>query len=331
MKAKTPHPGRLLAISGDFWQSSALHAAVNLDIFSVIEGGADSTATVAAAIDGDPRATGVLLNALAAMDLLDKTGEVFANTEESRRFLVHTSPDYIGYIIGHHHHLVSGWHRLDEAVRTGRPVTSPEAFEDPAVRRNFLMGMFNLASQLAPRVATGIDLSGRRRLLDLGGGPGTYAIHFCRRNDALQAVVFDRPTTRPFAEDVIARFGLAPRIDFQAGDYLADPIPGTYDVAWLSHILHAEGPADCARLLKKVHAALAPGGLILIHDFLLNESLDGPLFPALFSLNMLQATASGRAYSRGQIEVMLTQAGFNDPRAVPLESPNDSGIVAATK
>lgn len=331
MNAANYHPGRLLGISGGFWQASALHAAVKLDLFSVIEDGAGRAEEVAAAIDAAPRAVAMLLNALAAMGLLRKVDDVFANTEESRLFLVRSSPEYMGYIIGHHHHLVNGWNRLDEAVRTGRPVSRQTSFDDPDVRRNFLMGMFNLASLLAPQVAGRIDLTGRRRLLDLGGGPGTYAIHFCRRNEKLEAVVLDRPTTRPFAEEIIARYGLSERIAFRAGDYSTDALPGGGDVAWLSHILHAESPASCGELLKKVYEALVPGGLILIHDFLLAETMDGPLFPALFSLNMLQGTRAGQAYSRGQIETMLQVAGFNNFFVIALESPNDSGIVGATK
>jgi SAM-dependent methyltransferase len=191
--------------------------------------------------------------------------------------------------------------------------------------------MYNLASRLAPQAAQRVDLAGRRRLLDLGGGPGTYAIHFCRANAALAAVVFDRPTTRPFAREVIARHGLAARITFQAGDYLYDPLPADCDVAWLSHVLHAESPENCRMLLDRVHAALDSGGLILIHDFLLGDNLDGPLFPALFSLNMLQGTTAGQAYSRLQIEAFLKAAGFTQISSIVLESPNDSGIVSARK
>ena len=325
------HPGRLLAISGSFWEASALHAAVKLDVFSAIEEGARTAAETAASIGADPRATGMLLNALTAMELLHKREGRYENTEESRRFLVSASPEYVGFIIGHHHHLVAGWHRLDEAVRSGRPVRGSGSFEDPQVRHNFLMGMFNLASLLAPQVARRIDLTGRHRLLDLGGGPGTYAVHFCRQNKSLEAVVYDRPETRPIAQQIIARFGLGDRIAFQAGDYLADTLPDAFDVVWVSHILHAESPENCAELMAKIHAALKPGGSVLIHDFLLAESMDGPLFPALFSLNMLQGTEAGQAYSRGQVESMLKTAGFTNLAAVAIDSPNDSGIVTATK
>ena len=164
-------------------------------------------------------------------------------------------------------------------------------------------------------------------LLDLGGGPGTYAIHFCLENPRLQADVYDLPTTRPFAEKTIQEFDLSDRINFVDGNYLEDPISGSYDVAWLSQILHAEGPADCRSIIQKAVGALEPNGLIIIHEFILNNTMDGPLFPALFSLNMLLGTESGQSYSERQLTDMLADAGVNNIRRIPIESPNDSGLL----
>jgi hypothetical protein len=189
------------------------------------------------------------------------------------------------------------------------------------------MGMFNMAMGLAPRIVPAIDVSNRQHLLDLGGGPGTYAIHFCLHNDALKATVYDLPTTRPFAERTIQQFKLADRIDFMDGNYLEGPVAGRYDVAWLSHILHGEGPADCRMIIQKTVDALEPGGMIIIHEFILNNSMDGPLFPALFSLNMLLGTESGQSYSEEQIIDMLAVAGARDIRRIAIKSPNDSGII----
>jgi SAM-dependent methyltransferase len=189
------------------------------------------------------------------------------------------------------------------------------------------MGMFNLAMNLAPQVAARLDLSGRHRLLDLGGGPGTYAVHFCLKNPRLKATVFDLPSARPFALKTIGKFGLADRIDFQEGDYVSQNIEGLYDAAWLSQILHAEGPETCRDIIQKTASALKPGGLIIIHEFIMNDTMDGPLFPALFSLNMLLGTSGGQAYSEKQIRVMLADAGTENIQRIPLQSPNDSGII----
>jgi SAM-dependent methyltransferase len=271
-----------------------------------------------------------LLNALAAMGLVEKKDGRCACPPSIQRLLAKDSPDYIGHIILHHHHLMESWARLDESVRSGRAIRDRSSVGREEWRESFLMGMFNLAMAIAPRMAEAIDLSGRRRLLDLGGGPGTYAIHFCLKNPALAAAVFDLPTTRPFAEKTISRFQLNRRIDFSAGDYHSDGIPGRYDVAWLSHILHAEGPEACRNIIQKTVSALEPGGMIIIHEFILNDTLDGPLFPALFSLNMLLGTESGRSYSEAELSAMLAAAGVRDIRRIPVQTPNDSGVIRGT-
>ena len=189
------------------------------------------------------------------------------------------------------------------------------------------MGMFNLAMKVAPLVAKTIDLSGHQRLLDVGGGPGTYAIHFCLSNPALKATVYDLPTTQPFAEKIIARFGVTDRVEFAPGDYVKEDIPGTYDAAWLSHIFHAHGPETCRQIVQKTVSALVPGGKIMVHDFILKDSLDGPLFPALFSLNMLLGTSDGRSYSQVQIAEILSAAGVKQIKRVAFQGPADSGIM----
>ncbi len=322
--------GELLATSNAYWRGCTLQAAVRLDIFSAIAGGKDGITDIAADLGTDPRATGFLLDALAGMGLLSREDEVYANTGAAASFLVKDSPQYMGYIILHHHHLLDGWSHLDKAVLTGEPVPMRSHGED-VDREAFLMGMFNLAMGNAPTVTAAIDLGGRRRLLDLGGGPGTYAIHFCLANPDLRAVIYDRATTEPFARKTIEKFSLAERIDFIGGDFITDPIEGgSYDVAWLSHVLHSNGPDECSQLIVKVVAAMESGGLILIHDFILNNDKAGPEFPALFSLNMLINNPAGRSYSEEEIMAMLKHAGVQDIQRLSWQGPNNSAIICGT-
>lgn len=320
-------PGRLLEVSGGYWSTSALHAAVGLDLFTALGSEELSAEEVAARLGAEPRATAMLLNALTALGLVRKREECFANTAAAGTYLRRDSEHYLGHIIRHHHFLMESWAHLEQAVRSGRSQRKATVSDEDG-RESFLLGMFNLASLLAPTLVKQIDLGDRRRLLDLGGGPGTYAIHFCRHNPQLQAVVYDLPTTRPFAEQTIACFGLQERIDFQDGNFLRDPIQGTYDVAWLSHVLHGEGPEGCARLLRQAVAALEPGGLLLVHEFILDDDLAGPPFPALFSLNMLLGTEGGQAYSGAQIATMLEAAGVTGVRRLPLSLPGETGVIA---
>jgi hypothetical protein len=327
MTAEELNPEKILKLSGSYWETCALHAGVKLDVFTIIGKDHLIGEDVAEKLNGDKRGVKTLLNALSAMDFLVKKEDTYANTPLSYTFLSKDSSRYIGHIVKHHHNLIDSWSRLDVAVQSGRSVRHRATHTDKEQRENFLMGMFNLAMNLAPVLAPKVDLSGRRHLLDLGGGPGTYAIHFCMSNPRLKATVYDLSTTRPFAERTIAKFNLQDRIDFKPVDYLEDEIEGIYDVTWLSHILHGEGPEDCRKIIGKAVSALEPGGMILIHDFILNNSMDGPLFPALFSLNMLLGTPSGRSYSEKQIKDMLSDAGVREIRRIYFESPNDSGII----
>jgi SAM-dependent methyltransferase len=327
MNTQEWHPGTLLELSGYSWKTCTLHAAVKLDVFTAAGDQALTAKELASKLNVANNGLERLLNALTAMALLSKSGNKFSNTPAGKNFLSKTGDQYLGHIIMHHHHLVESWTHLDQAVKTGMPVRNRASFSDEEWRESFLMGMFNMAMAIAPRLVPLIDLGSRRHLLDLGGGPGTYAIHFCLKNPQLKASVFDLLTTRPFAEKTIKKFNLSDRIDFMDGNYLEDRISGRFDVAWLSHILHGEGPEDCLEILKKTVAVLEPEGLILIHDFLLNNSMDGPLFPALFSLNMLLGTSSGQSYSENRVADMLSRAGVKDIRRIPFESPNDSGIM----
>ncbi|AMV71524.1 helix-turn-helix SAM-dependent methyltransferase [Desulfuromonas sp. DDH964] len=332
METTTWTPAELLKLSGSYWQTCTLHAGVKLDLFTKLTEQSRSAAELAAALAIPERGLAMLLDALAALELLRKEGENYAATAFAAAFLDRNAPGYLGHIILHHHHLVESWSRLDEAVRSGSPVrrrASHDAGE--AEREAFLMGMFNLANLLAPKVAAQVDLAGRRHLLDLGGGPGTYAIHFCRRNPQLRATIVDLPTTRPFAEETVARFGLSERIDFVAGDFNDDAIPGAFDVAWLSHVLHSEGPQPCAQLLAKAVAALEPGGLLLVQEFILDATRTSPLFPALFSLNMLIGTPDGQSYSEPELAAMLREAGLQAVERIPLELPNGAGVMVGRK
>jgi len=321
-------PKELLAISGDYWKACALHAGAMLDVFTPLANGPQSAPELARALAVDARALGMLLDALSAMGLLTKDGRTYSLAQCAKEFLVKDAPRYLGDIIRHHHRLMASWSRLPETIRTGKQSREWTMCDDDG-RSDFLMGMFNLASGIAPVLAKAIDLSGRKRLLDLGGGPGTYAIHFCLANPDLTAMVFDLPGTKPFAEKTIARLGASGRVDFASGNYLADPVPGGFDVAWLSQILHSEGPANASAIVKKAVQALKPGGLLFIHEFMLNDAKDGPEHAALFSLNMLLGTAAGQAYSEKELREMLIQAGAKDITRLDFKGPADSGVLRA--
>lgn len=326
--------GTLIETSGNYWKSCTLHTGVKLDIFTIIGTGSKSSDEIAKKINGNLRGVSALLNALTAMELLNKTEGKFSNTAFSKQLLSKDSVDYTGFIIMHHHHLIASWTEMSESVLSGNPNRSSVSNTDKETEReSFLMGMYNMASGIAPIYSKIIDLNDCMHLLDLGGGPGTYAIHFCLNNPKLTATVFDLPTTRKFAEKTIKSFNLSGKIQFKEGDYLDKntDLEQEYDAAWLSQILHGEGLEDAELIVAKAVKALKPGGKIFIHDFILKNTMDGPLFPALFSLNMLIGTDKGQAYSEAQLREMLEKCGITNIQRLDVSSPNDAGIVTGVK
>jgi SAM-dependent methyltransferase len=325
---------RLLEMSGSYWQTFTLHTGVKMEVFTAIGGNELSAGEVGAKLGADALGMETLLNALSAMDLLVKSGGRYRNTEFSAKFLVKGSPDYTGFIIMHHHHLVDAWNRMSESVMSGKPCRkkSSSNTDSEVERESFLMGMFNIAMGLAPSFAREIDLSGRTRFLDFGGGPGTYAIQFCLANPGMTATVFDLPTTRVFAEKTIERFGLKDRVDFAEGSYTDERVnlEREYDVAWISHNLHGEGPETAEKVVAHAVSAVKPGGLVLIHEFILNDDKSGPLFPALFSINMLVGTENGRAYSEGELKGMLERNGVTDVKRLDIKAAVTSGVICGT-
>lgn len=330
MNTTTWNPGSLLQVSGNYWQTFTLHTGVKLDLFTCLGDGPMTADRMAEKLGADERGTAMLMNALSAMGLLVKSGETYTSAEAAAQFLDRNSDAYIGHMILHHHHLTDTWARLDEAVISGKSLDSRNLASREQRREAFLMGMYNIASQQAPQIASVIDLEDRKWLLDLGGGPGTYAIHFCKHNPSLKAVVYDLPTTRPFAEQTIARHDVSDRVSFTPGNYVDEGIPGRYDAVWISHILHAEGPKGCDAILEKAVGALATGGIVLIHEFILDDTMDGPLFPTLFSLNMLQGTELGQSYTESQIRQMLEKSGLSDIERLNYVGPTESGIMKGT-
>ncbi|NOX32468.1 MAG: methyltransferase domain-containing protein [Deltaproteobacteria bacterium] len=331
MKSFDWNPGSLLEMSGYYWKTCTLHTGVKLDIFTAIGQDTLSLNDINRKLRVDKQGLATLLNALSALELLVKKDGKYSNSPPSLTFLSKGSDKYIGFMIMHHHNLMESWHKMDKAIIDGRPAGNRASFaEGEEQREHFLMGMFNIGMTTAPGLSKELDLSGCKRLLDLGGGPGTFAIHFCLANPQLKASVYDLDTTRPFAEKTINKFNVSDRIDFISGNYIEDEFvqPNAFDAAWLSHILHAEGPGQAKKIIGKAVSALKPGGRIFIHDFILNDNMDSPLFPAIFSINMYLGTPEGRAYSEAQLSDMLKDNGVKNIERLNFKGPMQSGILS---
>jgi SAM-dependent methyltransferase len=190
--------------------------------------------------------------------------------------------------------------------------------------------MDDVTLELAPQVVAQLDLNGVRRLLDIGGGPGTYARAFLDTYPQLQEVsIFDLPFALAVASERLAGFKRRDAVHLVPGDFHHDPLGSGFDAIWISQVLHSQDEAGCRRLIGKAIQALNPGGRLFIHEFLLDDSQTQPLTAALFAVHMLVMTAAGRTYSGREVAGWLRERGLVDIAIRPVS--DDTGVVEGRK
>jgi ubiquinone/menaquinone biosynthesis C-methylase UbiE len=182
--------------------------------------------------------------------------------------------------------------------------------------RHFTLALSGRANNVAPHLAEKLDLCQHRKLVDLGGGTGIYALELLKQNPHLRAVVMDRPEVLVVAEECARDSGVTERHELIAGDMFTDPIPHGTDVILLSNILHDWNIAECQQLISRCAHALPIGGRICIHDVFLHDELDGPLPIALYSAALFTLT-EGRAYSAAEYRTWMEACGLRVSPPVP--------------
>ena len=313
------------------WQPArVLMAANHLGFFTALGDGALSAEEVASRCDTHPRSTRTLLNACVALGILEKEAALYRNSAEAQVSLVRGKLGYTGDAIAHQEDLWQPWGKLHEAVRTNERVAERSNLDaQTEVHRNFILAMHNRAVSSAPLLADALDLSGRRQLFDAGGGPGTYAIALVKRYPGLRAIVFDLPQTIEITQDIITDAGVNDSVTTRAGNYFRDDFGQGNDVVLLSAILHSMAPERSQGLLLKAYDSLVNGGLVVVHEGLIDEEGTSPMRAVLFSLNMLVNTGQGQSYSGGEIMGLMEAVGFIEPRIIPIPGAGTSLVISA--
>ena len=303
-------------------------------LFTHLAAGAQTLTQVAQALGLAERAAGRLLYACAALGLVQATGNVFRNTPLTQKYLVEGRPTFIGSdlhmfdALGYHR-----WEQMSAALRHNGPVDELRhpyihLSEDAEAARLFSAAQHAGSRSLGYALARRVDFTPFTCLLDLGGGSGAYTVEILRRYPHLRAIILDVPQVSRLAEEVIRQEGLAERVRTVAGDYEHDPLPPGPDVVLWSGNLHASSPESCRRVLTRLRALLPPAGMVLIHDYLLDDTHTGPLIPALLALHLTLVSAHGQVYSGAELCALLAQARFEEVRIEPF-LPGHSSLVSA--
>lgn len=286
------------------------------------------------------RAWVVLSCALKAMGILVESdqGQV-SLTERAKEFLTGGEFDMKGYIglVAQTPGVLALLERLTSNQPAGNRANEGDAFifregkasamDDEAAARRLTLALSGRARICGPSLAQALVKQGKKRILDVGGGSGLYAIGLLKIDPAIRVTVWDRGAVLKVAADFAKEYGVADRLELLDGDMFRDPVPAGFDGVLLSNILHDWDVPECVTLLQRLRKGIAPGAHLWIHDVFLNEKLDGPLSLALYSTALFSLT-EGRAYSAGEYRAMLQKSGFADQHEI-IETAVHCGVLTA--
>jgi len=279
-----------------------LGAAVRESLLEAVAGPARPAETVAKGLGMDARAVYVVLSALAELGVLAEEREGFRVLEEHRGpLLVRDHPDYVGQSVVHRFELIGSWGRIPEILRTGRPVEDRTAAGFGGTE-TFIAAMRRGARPGAGAVAGSVlaRLPGGARILDVGGGPGTNAEAFAA--GGARVTVFDRPEVVELMRETLSASG----IWTEAGDMNEGLPEGPFDAVYFGNTSHMYGPEENRALFARMRRSLAPGGLLVVREFVRGLGEDA----ALFAANMLVLTPRGGTYTAEEYERWLLEAGY---------------------
>jgi SAM-dependent methyltransferase len=328
-------PERIQRFVWAFAPPLVIDAAVRHRVFDVLAKRKSTLGELAQATGASNRGLAAILGVLVGLGLLARDdAERYALTPESEAFLVSGQPGFLGGIFRHvSAQLAPNWLRLADIVGSGKPAGPVGlAAESAPYFAEFVEALFPNSYPSARALAAALDLaglSGPFSVLDLGAGSGVWGIALAQASPHITVRAVDWPEVLTVTRRVAERFGVGDRLSTVGGDLHEVEFGGGHQVATLGQILHSEGVERSRALLRRTHAALAPGGTIAIAEFLVDADRRGPMSGLIFAVNMLVNTEAGDVYTFEQIAGWLTEAGFTNPRQLPVPAP--SPLILATR
>jgi hypothetical protein len=332
-------PSPILGTAFAFWNAKVLLSAVELGLFSALEGEKLTAAELGTQLGLHPRGTVDFFDALVAMKFLERDGDGpqarYSNTPAGSMYLVNTSPRYIGGILEMlNARLFKFWHDLPEALRTGKPQNEikhtgkamfDELYSDPQRLEQFMGAMTGLSRLNFEVLAEKFDFSPFKTLCDIGGATGLLSMEVARRHPHIRCISFDLPVVEPIARKSIAKAGLSDRVTTASGDFFKDPLPKA-DLITMGMILHDWNLDKKKQLIRAVYDALPSGGAFIVIEALIDDARRENVFGLLMSLNMLIEFGDAFDYSAADFGKWCGEVGFKRFEKLPLAGPSSAAI-----
>jgi len=333
--ASPPNPVQIFSTIQGYQRVYALKAAVDIDLFTAIAKGSRTPSEIAKACNAAERGIRILCDALVVMGFLTKAGNAYALTPDTAFFLDSRSPAYLGLAFKFllHPTQLAHFEHLGEAVRKGGSSDddSTLAPDDP-IWIEFAKGMAPLmlpaANAMAAMLAAELGSRPSAKVLDIAASHGLFGITVAQRLPKAHIYALDWANVLEVAKANAVKQGLADRYHLLPGSALEVDYGTGFDAILITNLLHHFNPSENEKMLKKAHAALNPGGQVIILEFVPNDDRVSPPVPAMFSLTMLGSTPEGDAYTLAEYAAMCRNAGLETPRLIPLEPMPQSLVVA---
>ena len=321
--AHQPTPERIFQTLAGYQQTAAMKAAIELDLFTAIGEGEDTTDRLAARCQAAERGMRILCDYLTVLQFLVKDDGRYRLTPEAELFLDRRSPAYIGgavnFLAGDH--LVEAFRGLTESVRQGGTTMAAEGSVTPEhpMWEDFARSMMALMRQPAEAIAGIVDAAamGPSKVLDIAAGHGIFGITIARHNPQAEIYALDWPKVLRVASENAEAAGISERFHMIPGDAFSVDFGTDYDLVLLTNFFHHFDPPTCETLMRKVHAALREGGRAVTLEFVPDEDRVSPPVAASFPLVMLGTTPAGDAYTFSEYERMFRHAGFSRSEGQP--------------
>jgi hypothetical protein len=325
-----PRPDHILQLGMGFWGSKTLLSAVELQLFTELAKHPETLAELSARLGLHPRSAHDFLDALVALNMLERRDGTYYNTPSTDLFLDKRKPSYIGGILEMaNHRLYPYWGGLTTALRTGEPQNEtsrgePSPFTalyaDPERLRGFLKAMTGISHGANMAIGRQFPWKNYKSAVDVGTAQGDLISQVTLANPHLAGIGFDLPEVGPVFEDYIAENGLADRVKFHPGSFFDSPIPNA-DVVMMGHILHDWDLDTKKMLVRKAYEALPSGGAFVVYESIIDDDRSKNAFGLLMSLNMLIETPGGFDYTGADCIAWMHEAGFHSTRVEHLVGP----------
>lgn len=309
-------PPSLVELASRYWQSMALNAAVQLDLFPAVAAHPSTPGELAQRLSCSEEHLDALLHALTGLGVFERRDGRIHLAEAHRPLLDPASPDHMLDALRFNADLAGLWMKLPECVREGKPALpgNPHLGDDPERTRRFVQGMHSRAGLMARGLLPLLHPPSGAKVLDLGGGPGTFSLKLAERDPTLDITVLDLPPVVAAARDLHAGHPALGALTFAGGDYHTMELPAHRDWILYCGALHQE-PDDAAEaLFRRIFQALRPGGTLAVVDLMLDPDRSTPSYSALFQLNMMLMRPTSRVHGSEELVDVLQTLGFHAPR-----------------